>query len=247
MDLIEYHKTTTKELLALKNKVRVLVDHWGEDGHYKEIVLKNIIKRFMPDRYLIGTGFVVKQTENRGEHLSSRQIDLIIYDSSSPVLFKESDFVILTPDAVRGIIEVKTNLYNQDLSDVIRKANENGKFIFDGKNEKKYKIFNGVFSYEGYNNFDEQSFINKYRRGENEFIGCDNYEKYLVNHVSFNKDLFLKTWDDEIDRHSVYNIQDLSFPFFISNLMDVLANKSVSRNSFIWFANDKELNHNFSF
>jgi len=124
MSLIEYHKNTTKEILALTDKVRELVTHWGEDGRYKEAVLKNIIQRFLPEKYLIGTGFVVKQTENRGEHTSSRQIDLIIYDDSSPILFKEGDFVILTVDGIRGIIEVKANLLNQGVTKHLRKSNQ---------------------------------------------------------------------------------------------------------------------------
>jgi hypothetical protein len=45
MSLIDYHRTTTKELLALTNKVRNLITHWGEDGRYKEAVLKNVIRR----------------------------------------------------------------------------------------------------------------------------------------------------------------------------------------------------------
>src|SRR5436189_5415 len=125
MSLIDYHKSTTKELLAITHKVRNLITHWGEDGRYKEAILKNIIGRFIPEKYSIGTGFVIKQTENRGEHLSSTQIDLIIYDDESPILFKEGDFVILTADAVKGIIEVKANAQNQGLEGIVRKANQN--------------------------------------------------------------------------------------------------------------------------
>ena len=39
MNIIEYHKSTTKELLALADRVRSLITHNGEDGIYKEIVL----------------------------------------------------------------------------------------------------------------------------------------------------------------------------------------------------------------
>lgn len=64
MSLIDYHKTTTKELLTITNKVRNLISHWGEDGRYKEAILKNIIRRFLPEKYSIATGFVIKQTDN---------------------------------------------------------------------------------------------------------------------------------------------------------------------------------------
>lgn len=243
MSLIEYHRTTTKELITLTNKVRNLIDHWGEDGRYKEAVLKNVIRRFLPEKYSIGTGFVIKQTDNRGEHLSSRQIDLMIYDDSSPILFKEGDFVILTSDSVRAIIEVKANLQNQNLTAIVRQANENGQFIFLGKQEKKQLFFNGIFSYEGYaNNFDLERFRQNFIEGNEPFINEAHYRNFKVNHVSVNKDWFIKYWPTENPPHSMYNIQDLSFSFFISNLIDTLANQSVRRNNFIWYANDKELN-----
>lgn len=241
MSLLDYHKTTTNELLALTNKVRSLITHWGEDGRYKEAILKNIIRRFLPEKFTIGTGFVIKQTRARGEHLSSRQIDLLIYDNASPVLFKEGDFVILTPDAVRGIIEIKANLQNQRLTEIVRQANENGKFIFSGKRDKKQLFFNGIFSYDGYNRFDVDSFTNSYIDGNQPFLEDENFTKYKVNHVALNKDWFIKVWEEE-HPHSLYNIEDLAFPFFISNLTDILSNRSVKRNNFIWYATDKELN-----
>lgn len=243
MSLIDYHRTTSKELLALTNKVRNLITHWGEDGRYKEAVLKNVIRRFLPEKFTIATGFIIKQTQNRGEHLSSRQLDLIIYDNASPVLFKEGDFVILTPDAVRGIIEVKANLQNQDLTSILRQANENGKFIFSGKDDKKQKFFNGIFSFEGYTNgFHVDTFAQNYNSSNTEFQEDNDYKKYKVNHVSLNKDWFVKVWNEDAEPHSLYNIQDLSFSFFISNLTDTLSNKSVKKNNFIWYATDKELN-----
>ena len=243
MSLLEYHKTTTNELLAITNKVRNLISHWGEDGRYKEAILKNIIKRFLPEKFKIGTGFVVKQTNTRGEHLSSQQIDLLIYDNDSPVLFKEGDFVILTPDAVRAIIEVKANLKNQGLAKVIKQANKNGEFIFYGKNNKEQPFFNGVFSYEGYNKIANiDTIVHRYLEGEISFSHDTNFKKYQVNHVALNKDWFIKIWEEDESPHSLYNLKDLSFSFFISNLTDILSNKSVKRNNFIWYATDKELN-----
>lgn len=245
MGLLEYHQATTQELLALTHKVRNLIRHWGEDGRYKEAVLKNVIRRFLPERFIIGSGFVVKPTTLRGEHLSSRQIDLIIYDDASPVLFKEGDFVILTPDAVRGIIEVKNNLENQNLTAVVRQANENGKFIFSGKTdqERRLKFFNGIFSYEGYEPpISYQTFSTNFNAGNADFIADPHYIKFKVNHVSLNKDWFIKYWEEDANPHSIYDITDLSFPFFISNLNNYLSNRSVTKNNFIWFVTDKELN-----
>lgn len=248
MSLIDYHKTTTKELLTITNKVRNLISHWGEDGRYKEAILKNIIRRFLPEKYSIATGFVIKQTDNRGEHLSSKQIDLIVYDDASPVLFKEGDFVILTADSVRAIIEVKANIQNQGLENIIRQSNENGQFIFSGKENKNQPFFNGVFGYEGYTNAFNTETIGQHIANANAtFTAAADYNKFKVNHISLNKDWFLKYWPADDQPHSLYNIGDLSFSFFISNLIDTLANNSVRRNNFIWYANDKELNRVLQF
>ena len=57
MSLIDYHRITSSELLALTKKVRSLITHWGEDGRYKEAVLKNVIGRFLPEKYSMATGF----------------------------------------------------------------------------------------------------------------------------------------------------------------------------------------------
>lgn len=241
MSIKDYHKTTTQELMSLTNKVRMLVNHWGEDGRYKEAVLKNIIKRFLPEKYIIGTGFVIKQVEEFDQHESSKQIDLIIYENSSPVLFKEGDFVILTPDAVAGIIEVKANLLNQDTATVIKQANENGEFIFSGKTDKTKTLFNGIFSFESRSRMDVERLKEKFILGD--FLHTDNSKKFKVNHIAFDKDWFLKYWPDDMnEQHSIYNITDLAFPFFISNLIDLVGKGSVERNPKIWFSTDKELN-----
>ncbi|OMP75748.1 hypothetical protein, partial [[Flexibacter] sp. ATCC 35208] len=97
--------------------------------------------------------------------------------------------------------------------------------------------------FEGYeNNFDNVIFAERFSEGEIGFVTQESYKKFKVNHVSLNKDLFLKFWPQDKKQHSLYNIEDLSFPFFISNRTDILANKSVRKNNFIWYPTDKELN-----
>lgn len=240
MSLINYHQNTTRELIALKDNVRNLIEHWGEDGRYKEAVLKNMIQRFLPEKYIIATGFVIKPTNARGEHKPSKQIDLLIYDNESPVIFKEGDFVILTPDGVRAIIEVKANLQNQNVTQVVNQANANGKFIFDGKEDKSQLFFNGIFSFESAG-LNTDLFARQITEANALSERNRNYKKFKVNHISLNENWFVKYWPDEDLPHSVYDIQNLSFSFFISNLIDFLASSSVRKNNFIWFANDKEL------
>lgn len=243
MNTIDFHKSTTNELLAIKDRVRNLINHWGEDGRYKEAVLKSVIQNFLPEKYKIATGFIVKQTPIRGEHESSNQIDLIIYNTSYPVLFKENDFVILTSDAVVGIIEVKANVIGQNLKTVIEKCNKNGEFILKGRVNNDRALFNGIFSYES-NNVRPNTIKDNINRAFSLINLNVGYSDFCVNHMSIDQNYFYKFWKEEIllnQPHYLYKIDNLSFSFFISNLIDWISDNSVIENSNLWFPTDKNL------
>lgn len=257
MSLRDYHLSITDELNAVSKRVRSLVRHWGEDGRHHEVVLKNVIMKFLPERYSIGTGFVIKPTKNRGKHTSSKQIDLIIYDTNFPTFFKEGDFVILTPDAVKGIIQVKANLQNQNNIETYNNSNENGKFIWEGKSDKTGSMFNGIFSFDGFEpvtpnlNVFEQRVRESYQTHltEEQRNGVNINSKdtaYLINHIAINKDHFIKHWNSEFNNgnhecYSRYRLRDLSFSFFISNLMNYITdNDTIEHDNFLWFVANKE-------
>lgn len=246
MNTVEFHKTTTKELLAIKDRVRHLINHWGEDGRYQEAVLKSVIERFLPERYCITSGFVIKQTTTAGNHDASKQIDIIIYDRDYPVLFKEGDFAIVTADSVEAIIEVKANLKNQQPEKVIRKANEIGQFVFNAKSNQEKHLFNGIFSYAGHENLKidkSQTLQDHITNADDTTLNDLKHKMFKVNHISFNKDHFYKFWDqnDTSDGGYLYEINDLSFSYFISNLIAHLQSTSVYSNNKLWFPVDKSV------
>ncbi|MGV1013283.1 MAG: DUF6602 domain-containing protein [Flavobacterium sp.] len=246
MNTIDFHKTTTKELLAIKDRVRNLISHWGEDGNYQEAVLKTVIRRFLPETYNIATGFVVKQTDERGQHSASKQIDIIIYNKNYPVLFKEGDFAIVTADSVEAIIEVKANLKNQTPEKVIRKSNEIGQYIFNAKSNKTKPLFNAIFSYQGFERLainNCETLQRNIRNSENTIQDDNLNHMYKVNHISFNKDFFYKFWvqQNQIDGGFLYEINDLSFSFLISNLIAHLTSDTVFFNNRLWFPVNKNL------
>lgn len=189
-------------------------------GRYKEAILRNVIKRFLPSNLSIGTGFVIKK--NNGDTQISKQIDIIIYDNTVPVLFSEGDFVITTYKNVRGIIEVKTKMSNYKLRKGIQKAEANGKLI--GKN-----IFNGIFSYEYEDDINSENIDQVIKRA-----------KGYVNHISLGPNVFIRFWKREDrnrlhppvencqnDFYNIYNIEGLSFSYFISNLLELTCSSSL--------------------
>ena len=224
----EFQKSITKELDTIKDRVRNLIgsSHWGEEGRYKEAILKNVIRRFLPTNLSIGTGFVIRK--NNDEPQVSKQIDIIIYDNTIPVLFSEGDFVITTYKNVRGIVEVKTKIRIGELQEIIQKAKENGELI--GKN-----IFNGIFSYEFDDNVDSHTV-------DRALSGAKGY----VNHISLGPNVFIRFWKREDrnrlhppvencnnDFYNIYSLDGLSFSYFISNLLELTC--SFNPNDRWWF------------
>jgi len=234
-----FQVSITRELDVVKNRVRNLIGkaHWGEDGRYKEAVLMNVIRRFLPSNLSLGTGFVIRtvgRPPERGTYSISKQIDIIVYDNRTPVLFSQGDFVITTNENVKAIIEVKTRIRNSQLKKIFAKAVHNGKII---QNE----VFSGIFSFE-------------YKRTKSETLkqtleelGEDS--KY-INHISLGQKIFIKLWKKEnhprvssfgcqSDFYGIYDFgsrsrgkKDLSFSYFISNVIYSVFGKANKR---LWF------------
>jgi hypothetical protein len=222
MSFIEFQKTISKELDIVKNRVRYLIDdaNWAEEGRYKEAILKGVIKRFLPDNLSIGTGFICKINDIHSKEIS-KQIDLIIYDNTSPVLFKEGDFIVTTEKNVRGIIEVKSTIDIPKLRLVQAFFNDLDRFRSISKNKK---IFKGLFSYN--------NLINATNNENLEEILIQLKDK--INHLSLDKDKFIRYWpagsgeklyprvEHQGAFFNVYNIPDLSFSYFISNCVHMV-------------------------
>lgn len=233
---VQYQQSIGAEFFALKDRVRFFIEnnHNGEDGRYKEIILMNYLRRIMPDNVAVGTGFV----KNQSNELTS-QIDIIVYKRNDPRLFSEGDFVILMPESVLGIIEVKSNatsnalcgrtIYGRVVPSTIDKCNRNGQIIGNRN------IFNGIFSYEK-----EMSF--KDRIHSVKLIDQLRQSNGFINHICFDDEIFMRYWADgnpmdryydkrscysfyELSYENIFNVQSSQFPglaygYFISNLLE---------------------------
>jgi hypothetical protein len=210
-DYIAYRKSISQELMAIKDRVRNFVSHWPEDGHYKEVILRNALIEYLPQTVSVGTGFVI------GDNEPSGQIDIIVYLNSHPPLFHIDDFVIVAKESVVGIIEVKTKLgKNKSCDDVIKNAHKNGKLIGD-------TIFNGVFSYEsGIKTTDDFSTDTIKKALDSIKKSLNTYPGY-VNNIAFGEHIFARYWPAnslELPRYCYYKLEDLAFGYFISNLVE---------------------------
>jgi hypothetical protein len=269
IDLIEFHKSIGHELNTVKNRVRSLIGdaHWQKEGEYKEAVLKNCIKRFLPFQYSLGSGFVlIKDAE---EEQVTGQIDIIVYDNSYPVLFKDGDFVILLPESIRGIIEVKSKSNLNQISNAVKKMNNNARLIYKIQKESKeirrgisenkigHLLFVGLFNYDldvddkKFNAENSLQWMRKLFSGEvkkDDDLTFDDRCKYFVNNISISDNLFGGIfhykyhgleWDSY--HHGIWNIfNGLSKSFFITQLLWYLEPIHALEGSKIWTQHYKQ-------
>ncbi|HIT92431.1 MAG TPA: hypothetical protein IAD11_05850 [Candidatus Stercorousia faecigallinarum] len=207
-----YRESISNELISIKDRVRDFVQHFPEDGRYKEIILKNILSRHLPKTVSIGTGFVMCDN-----HESTSQIDIIIYDNKIPPLFQIDDFVIVVKESVVGIIEVKSTIRKNEFREINQKAHKNGEMIVHGSSRF---IFNGIFGYESDLKIEDSNLSVSIKDSLK-----DNHGR--VGHICFGKDIFMQHWYRDSQRNftnnehcGFYKIKDLAFGYFISNLLE---------------------------
>lgn len=211
---LEYQKSIAMEFNAIKDRVRNLIGstHWGEEGSYKEVMVMKFLKKFLPNNIEVGTGFI-KEKNN-----TSTQIDIIIYDSTLPLYFKENNFVIVQPKSVLGIIEVKSNPNKNEIAAAIFKANNVGQLIKDDF------IFNGLFILGS----NKASTMLKKPRENSEFKKSllDALSKNnSLNHIVLNDGIFMKKWSEK-NKFSCYAINELATSYFFANLLNVIYSRN---------------------
>ena len=227
MNTSAYFSSLALELRGLQNRVRNFLDdsHWLTDGEWKESVLRSILRRHLPSSAQIGRGFIVRPDAN------SRQIDLLIYNSNIPVLFREGDLVFVTPDAVLGVIEVKTSLNNTSYAAAVDQLGERMDFLLDGP----WHPFFGLFAYE--------STVGSRRALEALSHNARGQPRHAVDLVCLGYSHLLKWWPfdpadhrNQLNRWRSYRFDKEKSPgYFLHNVIELVSPESVRANQDTWF------------
>lgn len=224
----EYFNSITQEIYALKNRVRHFIKdkHWLSDGLWKESVLRSVIRRHLPKSLAVGTGFVAKSGD------VSSQIDILIYDTTKPILFQDGDFVIVTPDLVKAIIEVKTCVQKNTLAGVIEKLANHHQFA---ASTALCQPFVGLFSFEDGGIPPEcllEALDEKAQSSSRRIVHC----------VVLGPDQFTLYWECPPESSRTpnplwrsYCLSKIAPAYFIHNLIGSLCENSVRDNGSLWF------------
>lgn len=228
MSDLEYFQSLTQEIHALKNRVRHFIKdhHWLSDGLWKESVLRAVLRRHLPRSLGVGTGFIVKAED------VSTQVDILIYDTTKPILFQDGDFIVVTPDLVRAIIEVKTQLRKSQMADELGKLADVHHFA---ASTAFCQPFVGLFSYDCDDIAHEDLLpaLDETSGGK---------ARRVVHCVALGEDLFTRYWHcppetprrpNELWRS--YRLPGIAPAYFIHNIIERLCERSVLDNGSVWF------------
>ena len=240
MDVRQHFESLSNELNAVKNRVRHLLsgedyNNWQTDGEWKESALRTVLNRHLPNSVEALRGFILT------EDASSTQIDILLYDNSKPVLFRDGNLVFVTPDAVLGIIEVKSSIGSlQRLNRTLAKLADNTELAVNPNlgGYPHVNFFSGLFAYENdlANGGEGEILEGLYESAEQDY-------HRVVNHVTVGSSVFARFWDRDPEekntgryhRWHLYELQDLAFGYFINNVIHAVSDMSVSMNRSLYF------------
>ncbi len=105
-----YLISLANELEAQANRVRDLIGdrHWLSDGHLKEYLLIELLRRHLPAGMIASRGFVVSPQDP--DQCSTEQDILILDTLLEAPLLNQGGLCIALPQTVRAAISVKTTL-----------------------------------------------------------------------------------------------------------------------------------------
>jgi hypothetical protein len=125
-----YSDALRSSIAADAQLARDIIAQKPEKGRALEAVLASALRRVLPGRFAIGTGFV---TDHLG--ITSTQLDIVVYDAqnNAPIIL-DSNVGIFPVECVYATVEVKTSLNRKQLDSaleaigLIRKIAQSKKF-----------------------------------------------------------------------------------------------------------------------
>lgn len=238
MQTEEYFRSLSDECDTLKNRVRLLIDaaHWPTDGEWKESVLRSMVRRSAPQSVTVGRGFVV------GQEQCSSQIDLLVYDNTLPVLYKDGDLVFITPSSCRAIVEVKTSVSLSEFRAAATKLGDDAEFI--RTKSLGHPLFVGIFSYSIPTMRSDRMLAALQRAAGGNSIR-------LVDHACLGSSTFIKYWQKDpaasgraalrpYDVWHLYRLPRMAPGYFIHNLLVNVCRGVTAQREDTWFPRESK-------
>jgi hypothetical protein len=170
--LNSYYRGIFQQLQSEVNFINSIFTHQGIKGEGNEIILRDLIKKFIPKKYGVGTGIVVDKNGKQ-----SKQIDIIIYDQDHyPSILSLASVHLFPVDIVYAVIEVKTSLDSKSADQAIKNiASVRSLEIVRGKYIKPDSSQDGSLALKQYSSNHPRGIIFSYKSSAESFETFHNW------------------------------------------------------------------------
>ena len=112
----QYYRMVQEKILVQRDIICSLLKDPQIIGDYYEAIIRDAVRESISESFTVGRGVILSETGQ-----SSRECDIIIYSASEyGPLFVSGDIIVVNPEAVRCVIQVKGTISNDSLMDAIK-------------------------------------------------------------------------------------------------------------------------------
>lgn len=148
-DFVYEYNNVSREIFV--NDTGTLI-HPGEFGMYREKIVAELLKPFLPSKLAVGTGFIITCQNN-----ISTQCDIIIYDKENTPIIENGEQRFFPIECVVGVIEVKSVLNKTKFKEALQKLSNIKKLRSDIPARNPYVFKDGDFAgFDAKNNIRDQ-------------------------------------------------------------------------------------------
>lgn len=196
--------------------------HNGEKGKESEEILKNFLKKYLPKKYEVTTGFVHTDLG------TSNQCDILIYDSMNYApLYDGYANCIIHMSSLRGAIECTMRLNKQKIEmdnkkiGNLKRLYRNDVDIRDAISREPLTI---LFAYKSEGDILE--YINNLEEKNFDIVFCANGKLYMLikDKEIYTNNLVENIYHGQTKQGYVFTKEEHAFSLFYSYMVDILNN-----------------------
>ena len=111
----QYYRMVQEKVLVQRDIIRSLLKDPQIIGDYYEAIIRDAVRESISESFAVRRGVILSETGP-----SSRECDIVVYSAAEyGPLFLSGDIVVVNPEAVRCIIQVKGTINPENLQDAI--------------------------------------------------------------------------------------------------------------------------------
>jgi hypothetical protein len=112
----QYYKKIQEKVIMQRDIINSLIKDQRVIGDYYEAIIRDLIRENVPEAFAVGRGVIISK-----EGKTSRECDIIVYNAAEyGPFFKSGVIVVINPEAVRCVVEVKGTITRKSLSDAVK-------------------------------------------------------------------------------------------------------------------------------